>query len=60
MDTWQLEQTQRRFEASRVQRLRNERLIRERRFLSIDPSERVSQFWERRGVTASESKRIAT
>lgn len=57
-DLWQTEEASKRFDASRPNRTRNERLIRERRFLEADTPQRIAQFLERRGVSAAQATRL--
>lgn len=53
IDSYQLQQTQKRFDERTGQRKRNERLIKENRPLEVDTPERVQQFLKRRGMALS-------
>jgi len=50
LDQYQLEQTARRYAERTAQRQRNQRLIREGRYLEVDTPERVQKFLKRRGL----------
>ena len=49
ISNFQLDQTAKRFAERRPQRERNERLIKEKRYLDIDSPDRVQKFLARRG-----------
>ncbi len=50
LNQYQLEETARRYSERTAQRQRNERLIKEKRYLEIDTPERVQKFLQRRGL----------
>jgi V8-like Glu-specific endopeptidase len=50
LDNFQIQQTLKRYKERSKERERNERLIKEKRFLAIDSPERVDKFLRRRGL----------
>jgi V8-like Glu-specific endopeptidase len=50
LDKYQLQQTAKRYQERKGQRVRNERLIKEGRLLDVDSPERVNKFLTRRGL----------
>src|SRR5262249_45218253 len=52
LDSFQIQQTLKRFTEREAQRTRNERLIKEKRLLEVDTPERVAKFLKRRGLAA--------
>ena len=58
IDDYQLRQTIGRYEQRVAQRTRNERLIKEKRYLEVDTPERVAKFLHRRGLTTDIESRV--
>ena len=57
ISNFQLDQTAKRFAERRPQRERNERLIKEKRYLDIDSPDRVQKFLARRGLRIDADKK---
>lgn len=58
IDDYQLRQTIGRYEQRSDQRARNERLIKEKRYLEVDTPERVAKFLKRRGLSTDVAARV--
>jgi V8-like Glu-specific endopeptidase len=58
IDDYQLRQTIGRYEQRAAQRTRNERLIKEKRYLEVDTPERVAKFLRRRGLATDIESRV--